>query len=577
MSRNMPSQRPAQPVGRRQGPSQRPAQPAPSRQVPQGNNSKDQPLVELNEKSKRMQIEADLFLFPHQEAILNRLIEIETSPRHETLVGLLTDPPGSGKSFPLLALMLLEKKKFGKTQNLLVIPHSLHEQWIGYIQKFSKDLTFASLMYYGDITSLFYDARALFEYDILITTSSCFPMIAQTVRDIKAYFSRVVIDEIDSISFFTETKVPAITVWLVSATAELTCEGKYKDYIKNQNKIQCESDFINKSIKLPPPIIKHHNCFNQHFSVLNGLSSHKDELNALEFSTIHLSHYNHSITSSADALKSIYIDMCLEMGSLISSIESLSRKMALPELQKRLHDGVQEEHRKMAGYDVKFDSIKGANWKNKRYLELKETLKKFSELCYNKICPLSGQVLDNNSIRVEKTSGTRTVYLESALMDWERIHGKCPETWGKLEYTSDNLKPVETIISNYKDKLDQLQEVISTESTKKKNWKMLIFSDYVGTFNQIKDLFDKTGTKYAELEGNQIVIADALDKFKNGDTNILLIHSQHYGGGLNLEFSDSIVLFHKTKRNEQLIGRAQRYGRKTQLTIHHLLYVWETN
>jgi SNF2 family DNA or RNA helicase len=529
----------------------------------------------LNEKSKRQTIEADLFLFPHQEAILNRLIEIETAPRVETLVGLLTDPPGSGKSFPLLALMLLEKKKFGKTQNLIVIPHSLHEQWIGYIKRFSKDLTFASLMYYGDITSLFYDARALFEYDILITTSSCFPMIAQTVRDIKAYFGRVIIDEIDSISFFTDTKVPAISVWLVSATAELTCEGKYKDYIKDQNKIECEPDFIKKSIRLPVPIIKHHNCFNLHFSILNEISTHNKELNALEFSEIHLNYYNHSITSSIDSLKSIYIDSSLEMNSLIGSIESLSRKMAVPELQKRLQVGVKEEVRKIGGLDLTLDSIKGANWKNKRYTELKSTLKKFSELCCNKLCPLCGIEFGNDSIRLEKTCCNKTVYHEKCLMDWENLHKKCPECWKDLTYTSDNLKQIEIHTSNYTDKLDELQEVIKLESSKKPNWKMLIFSDYVGTFNQIKTLFDVQGINYAELEGNQIIIADSLDKFKNGDANILLIHSQHYGGGLNLEFSDSIVLFHKTKRNEQLIGRAQRYGRKTQLFIHHLLYVWE--
>ena len=535
----------------------------------------------LTEKSKRQTITADLFLFPHQEAILNRLVEVESTPKNETLVGFLTDAPGTGKSFPLLALMLLEKQKFGKTQNLIVIPHSLHEQWISYIQRFSKDLTFASLMYYGDITSLYFDARALFEYDILITTATYFPIISQTIRDIKSYFARVIIDEIDSISFFTDTKIPTLALWLVSATAELTKEGKYHKIVKTDyNTITCQKEFIQKSIRLPPLVEKHHDCFNIQSFILNKLPhlTLDKEINALEFSKLDLKFYKHSISSYIETFKCIYIDNCLEISSIISSVASISRKMGHPDLQKKLLNGVAQETRTIAGEVFTFDAIKGTDWKNKRYQELSENVKKIALECCNKLCPLCGESFKEDSVRSQKTCCNKTIYHKQCILDWEKVYNKCPECWKQLTFSEGNspLPPVDLTSTNIsKDKIQTLEEIIHQESSKKPNWSMIVFSDYVGSFNQIKIMFDEKKFSYTEIEGDQLVIAKALDDFKKGEKNILLVHSKHYGGGLNLEFADSMVLFHKTCRNAQLIGRSQRYGRKIPLTVHYLTYKWE--
>jgi len=532
----------------------------------------------LNEQSKRLQIDSNIQLFPHQQAILQRLIEIETSPRNETLIGVLTDPPGTGKSYPLLALMLLEKRKFGKTQNLLVIPASLHEQWLHYISSFSKELKVASLMYYGDITSLFYDARALYSYDILITTANHFPVIAQTVRDIKTFFSRVIIDEIDSISFFTSTKIPAITVWLISATAELTNDGEYKKYIKDENKVECNKDFILKSIRLPKERVMEHNCFNYHLSLLKELVTPEDlkGLNAYNFNTCKLFYEKGNCDDNKDVLGSIYRNNCLEVSSILDTIQFQSRKMVHSNLQSNLKLGIPERKEQFGSLEVTFNKIEGIEEKNQKYKKLQLQLKKFSEICHNKLCPLCGVLFTNGTERVSKSCCNNTVYHKSCLEDWLTLNNKkCPECWKDIVYTNETNK-IETIqLPLYKDKLEEMESIISQESSKSSNWKMLIFSDYIDSFIVIKTLLDKLNVKYVQLEGDQIVIAKSLEEFHNGDSNILLLHSQQYGGGLNLEFANSIILFHKTIRNEQLIGRAQRYGRKDQLVIHHLLYSWE--
>lgn len=528
----------------------------------------------LNEQSSRTTQDANIQLFPHQQAILARLIELETTPSNEPLVGILSDPPGSGKSFPLLALMLMEKKRFGKTQNLLVIPHSLHEQWLTYIKQFSPELTVQSLMYYGDITALAFDARVLFAFDILITTASYYSHIADTVRDIKTYFSRVVIDEIDSISLFTNVNIPATSIWLISATAELTKDGAYKKYIKEDNKIECEPNFIQKSIKIPDALLKHHNCYDKYLNILVKAVDNKIEYNAFSFNGIHLKYESSTIHSSKDALRGIYRDSCLEMKTISESVASQSRKRVHPSLEAKINKGIAAFKTTVGKEQVEFDPIRGVEDQNKEYNKLKQRVEKISSLMNHQMCPLCvDDFKDGEENKVQKTCCQPIVYHKLCMDKWILTNNTCPEC----------TRPVSTIVDtsgiitekpNYANKIEQLLTIVN-EQQNVRDWKMLIFSDFVDTFNKVKIEFDKHNVQFAVLEGNQITISKALDSFKNGNKNVLLIHSQHYGGGLNLEFVNSIVLLHKTIRNDQLIGRAQRFGRTSRLTIHHLLYTWE--
>ena len=47
------------------------------------------------------------------------------------------------------------------------------------------------------------------------------------------------------------------------------------------------------------------------------------------------------------------------------------------------------------------------------------------------------------------------------------------------------------------------------------------------------------------------------------------------GAGINLQTADHCILLHISDRKEQIIGRAQRYGRIKPLNIHYLSYEGE--
>jgi SNF2 family DNA or RNA helicase len=65
-----------------------------------------------------------------------------------------------------------------------------------------------------------------------------------------------------------------------------------------------------------------------------------------------------------------------------------------------------------------------------------------------------------------------------------------------------------------------------------------------------------------------------IENFKNNIINVLLLNTKYYGTGLNLQFATDIILYHRFTQEfeEQIIGRAQRMGRKFKLNIYYLMY-----
>ena len=74
--------------------------------------------------------------------------------------------------------------------------------------------------------------------------------------------------------------------------------------------------------------------------------------------------------------------------------------------------------------------------------------------------------------------------------------------------------------------------------------------------------------------GNIKDIKNVLDTFKNSKIQILFISDINFGVGLNLEFVKNIIFFHKVNIDvlNQVVGRAQRYGRISQLNVYELNY-----
>jgi SNF2 family DNA or RNA helicase len=123
-------------------------------------------------------------------------------------------------------------------------------------------------------------------------------------------------------------------------------------------------------------------------------------------------------------------------------------------------------------------------------------------------------------------------------------------------------------IKNEKTKIDTLLDIVGTAENKK----ILIFSNYNETFSLIKKFLDEKKLSYLELRGTKEKRDNAIDSYKTGSVNILLLNTIHSGAGLNLQETSDIILYHRLHEYQkiQVIGRANRIGRKIQLNVHYL-------
>ena len=132
-------------------------------------------------------------------------------------------------------------------------------------------------------------------------------------------------------------------------------------------------------------------------------------------------------------------------------------------------------------------------------------------------------------------------------------------------------KEIEEKIYNYEDndKLENINFLLQNKIDKKR--KILIFSEYNGTYSNLLTL----NINIRQLKGNQYVINKIINEYKESENlNILFLNAKHFGAGLNLENTTDIILYHKmdSELEKQVIGRAQRFGRKSQLKIWKMLY-----
>lgn len=109
--------------------------------------------------------------------------------------------------------------------------------------------------------------------------------------------------------------------------------------------------------------------------------------------------------------------------------------------------------------------------------------------------------------------------------------------------------------------------------------KYLVFVSYAKCANELHDQLKVRGIESVVLRGANKSIIKTIDIFKNSTTvNVMFMYSTAYCAGLNLEFATHMIFHHSIldkSINKQLIGRAQRLGRKESLKLIYLRHKGE--
>ena len=110
---------------------------------------------------------------------------------------------------------------------------------------------------------------------------------------------------------------------------------------------------------------------------------------------------------------------------------------------------------------------------------------------------------------------------------------------------------------------------------KNPNAKIIVFSEYEGSFTPVATELNKNKIAFETMKTTSTTkqIGDMLERLSNGTTKILMLSSRAFGSGLNIPQATHVLIYHKMPNNMamQCIGRAQRVGRTSPLTVIQLL------
>jgi len=109
--------------------------------------------------------------------------------------------------------------------------------------------------------------------------------------------------------------------------------------------------------------------------------------------------------------------------------------------------------------------------------------------------------------------------------------------------------------------------------------KILMFSGYDASFFQLTSEMTHRNITHSMINGSTHRVSKIINEFAEGNYRVLLLNSRHVGAGLNITCATDVFLFHKmsSEMEKQIIGRAYRMGRSEPLNVHHLLHQNEIN
>jgi hypothetical protein len=115
-----------------------------------------------------------------------------------------------------------------------------------------------------------------------------------------------------------------------------------------------------------------------------------------------------------------------------------------------------------------------------------------------------------------------------------------------------------------------LKEDICTRIKSNPDQRWLIFNDNVTSLFELQSLLTTLKITSVMLDGgDHKKIERAISDYKSGRAQVLLLNSMVDGAGINLENTTHLLFTHLTQPRlvEQIVGRAQRFGRTGQLQI----------
>jgi|TARA_B110000211_G_C14047595_1_gene539729 hypothetical protein len=553
--------------------------------------------------------------------ITDKFTELQDSDYIKTHIGILGDKVGSGKSYVILSLLLCNKninysqiETFGfnkiflniSTQietyktNLLIIPHNLFFQWSEYIKNISDDISYKLIKSKSNLQEFVSDAKKLNKYDLILITDYHFKQISNIINLNNIKINRVIFDEIDSLKIPNNKNIPCKFYWFLTASyGNLLYPSGYEYYDQRIDKIIKKANGLNNNGYIRDLFTNLTNIRYKIFShilVLKNNDSYIDKSFDIPEPNQYILECKDPIeTKLLNGIVDTNIINCLNADNNNGAIAIFDSKQKKTEeniikivIEKYISDisniKIQTDAINLMVFNNDINrneeekKMRSSRLNDKRYI-LEEKIKNIKQrILNNKVCCIC---YDDKMIDKSLVKCCSNTFCFKCINIWLSKSKLCPLCKQKLnhndlflihdkELEEENIIINENIPNKDFDKLKNLEILLKNREN---NSKFLIFSSSDYSFDRIINILDNLKINYSDLKGNKYRIQNTIDEYKEGIIEILLVNIYNYGSGLNLECSTDIIMFHKFDKliESQVIGRAQRFGRKTPLNIHYLL------
>lgn len=547
---------------------------------------------------------------------------------------ILGTKPGSGKSYVILAHILAEKLRNTEQNkytppNIIVVPANLYAQWTYYFNSFFKNIFTVnvqsptppqnpndmSILYVSDDTTLMqlrYNLNTLFYANIILIPTILYKLLATELNSFRVGMHRAIFDEIDSIENMVDTYFPAKYTWFVSASFDPDKIGAYSEDFPYTNQkgnleriadITCDVDpeFVNACFQVPELSSAVYQCLEKDIDrAWDIFMATRDEfpndweffniqrlanINKYNTKLIHVNKisrdmvefmYNYATNlaialrvaietkeAAADTLKRFGNNGGNNFPSFISNGSYFNQAQETENLS-RFRDNANEGLDNLDMYRTKLIMVLGCI----------KGLSKKTKCCNTKITdPIEYGV---KLMRDFKKNSHCIIC--SGLFEYEDI--EADNTYNMPVKDTFELSSVQKFneIPKNMTKMNTLKYIINVAGIRQERSgsngpKIIVFCDNGTLFDSMTKLGIELGKKVQSLDNQDVkIVTKVINDFGHNDTDILLIESNLYGCGLNLEMCTDLVLFHNMDNEEQVIGRAQRPGRVCELMVHKLCY-----
>ena len=551
--------------------------------------------VRMVPQPKRLNIR----LFDHQLASIYQMEKLEreqvvdrelvptenrcTTMRTETRLGINSDPTGYGKTLSMIGLILRDKmlwdmdtpftfekittesaglirsrvvSRYNKLPaTMILVTPSILIQWQSELHR--TNLIVSTVATKKDVDNI--DAT---ESDVVLVTINMYNYL---VRSYSRYaWKRLIFDEPGHSRVPGMKDVRAGFYWFVTATPNAittkhrNCRGSFIKKIIGDNWCEFEEqfgdlivrnneDFVRSSFVMPISENYYYSCFQPLSNTINGLVP-------LNITTmIEAGNIEGAITALG--------------GSKTNNIMDLVRKKKLEELEKAEH--------KIRLYTIREDKEQINIWISKQthiQTQLSELKIRFKGMLEGS-CLICREELKQPVLE----PSCQHLFCGECLLTWLKRRKTCPtcriniklsdliyvKTKNDDTHTNNNCKNVLP-----KTKIEKIVDIIRAN----KNGKFLVFSAYDATFEPICRVLKENKIKYKLLKGSVTTRQNSINGFKKGNIQVIFLNSNFNGAGINLQETTDLILYHKMSEvtRRQIIGRAERIGRKEPLRIHHL-------